>query len=191
MMGKSMVSYRLSLTPIHWDTHLSPPRRFYFTDRNLSRDVTLREAASGAWLSGQWLLQCPKLQREGPERLGAVDGMLAWWYSKMPWESPTYEYCWFSIWSILIHFGLSVDFEFKMMMFRIFWDALSKLSTLISWSVQTWGIPRYGNFTGKYMAVHRNLKGLTNLFFGGKPGSTKLGKAETLLRKAWKTYIYE
>lgn len=124
MMGKSMVSYRLSLTPIHWDTHLSPPRRFYFTDRNLSRDVTLREAASGAWLSGQWLLQCPKLQREGPERLGAVDGMLAWWYSKMPWESPTYEYCWFSIWSILIHFGLSVDFEFKMMMFRIFWDAL-------------------------------------------------------------------
>ena len=43
--------------------------------------MPLREAAepgaSGAWLSGQWLLQCPKLQREGPERLGAVDGMLA------------------------------------------------------------------------------------------------------------------
>ncbi|CAL1147595.1 unnamed protein product [Cladocopium goreaui] len=48
---------------------LSKVRRqveFYFTDRNLSRDVALREAAEpGAWLSGQWLLQCPKLQREG------------------------------------------------------------------------------------------------------------------------------
>jgi len=52
------------------------------------------------------------------------------------------------------------------------------------------GDPKIWEFLGKKISSHRNFKGLTTLFLGGKPGSTKLGKAETLLRKAWKTDIY-
>ncbi|CAK9048518.1 HTH La-type RNA-binding domain-containing protein, partial [Durusdinium trenchii] len=48
---------------------------FYFSDRNLSRDWQLRAAADGVWLSATWILQCPKLRREGvslPELIDAL-----------------------------------------------------------------------------------------------------------------------
>ncbi|CAJ1417252.1 unnamed protein product [Effrenium voratum] len=38
---------------------------FYFSQRNLAKDVALREAAQDGWLEAAWLLQCPKLQAAG------------------------------------------------------------------------------------------------------------------------------
>ena len=49
--------------------HICPPFmvlfRFYFSDRNLSRDLRIHEAAVEGWLNTSWLLQCPKLRRQG------------------------------------------------------------------------------------------------------------------------------
>ena len=47
--------------------HHYPPMvlRFYFSDRNLSRDLRIHEAAVEGWLNTSWLLQCPKLRRQG------------------------------------------------------------------------------------------------------------------------------
>ena len=149
----SMVSYIFSLPPIHWDTHLSPPR------------VELG-AEPGAWLSGQWLLQCPKLQREGPERLGAVDGRLG--DIQRCHENPISHRIpniWILLIFNLVHFGLSVDVEVKMMMFRIFWDALRPNYPLL-----LFGRSKHGgsqDVAGKNLAIHRNFKGLTTLFVGG------------------------
>eukprot|EP00434_Breviolum_minutum_P001090 symbB.v1.2.000953.t1/scaffold45.1/size390604/16 len=47
---------------------LSKVRRqveFYFSHRNLSRDLRIHEAAVEGWLNTSWLLQCPKLRRQG------------------------------------------------------------------------------------------------------------------------------
>ena len=179
-MGNSMVSYRFSMifpytNPLRYPSVTSAEVLLHGPQL-----VSGRAAAGGRGTRRfRSLAQRPvaaAVSQVATRRPGKAWG--GWWDAGYCWlgdiqrchENPISHRIpniWILLIFNLVHFGLSVDVEFKMMMFRIFWDALRPNYPLL-----LFGRSKHGGSQDMGISREKNIKsskfqGVNDPIFGG------------------------